>query len=163
MNATSIKFKCGHVDVQPNMPSDPDKFQKRVKWLETKPCIPCQRLTLNEANTHEAQELGLPPLRGSERQRTWANTVRNEKLKDLECWQRKLIVKYNIKERNGQIGKTQRKEWKAALEAFELVRSSWITNNDANFWLDKKAAEPMDYVKAEQRRILSGKEWYEVA
>ena len=79
---TQYEFACGHLGPKPaHMTAGPDL----AAWLKrNNQCLPCWTQSVAETNHRFADDHGLPPLRGSNGQIRWAETVRREKLEHLE-------------------------------------------------------------------------------
>jgi len=52
--------------------------QGKIDWLERQDCRECQRSVVLAAANQAAEEHGLPPLRGTEKQAAWATCIRAE-------------------------------------------------------------------------------------
>lgn len=57
--------------------------QRKIDFLETLPCVDCQRKAEREAAEKSATALALPGLVGSDKQVAWALTIRNGAIKEL--------------------------------------------------------------------------------
>ena len=78
-----IEYACGHTGTVQLFGKTADR-ERKVKWLETQICPACEKIEREQrykAEAAEAQqkadELGLPELKGTEKQINWALTIRD--------------------------------------------------------------------------------------
>src|SRR5580765_5805764 len=80
----TISYTCGHSGVV-NLIGPHHSREKRIAYLESGVCFECYKKQANEVAQEQAQELELPAIVGkSERQIAWAETLRIQKLSDIE-------------------------------------------------------------------------------
>lgn len=79
-----LTFACGHETRQQFYGPWRDR-ERRIEWLKTQPCAECRRQSVIEASKAsgatartqvEALGWGLPPLKGTDKQITWAQDLR---------------------------------------------------------------------------------------
>ena len=85
-----IEYACGHTGTVQLFGKTADR-ERKVKWLETQICPACEKKERQEryaAEAAEAQqkadELGLPELKGTEKQVNWALTIREQIYSDCK-------------------------------------------------------------------------------
>lgn len=78
-----VKHSCGHEETANLTGSSRDR-ERRLAWLESQPCRACQEEAAAKRNKEKEKELGLPDLEGSEKQISWATTIRLERYKELD-------------------------------------------------------------------------------
>ena len=79
----TIHHTCGHEERQQIYGHDRDR-QRKIEWLEGRPCDDCRRKQqLNQAKEVTA-DLGLPELKGTEKQLAWAEQLRAEVWTEIE-------------------------------------------------------------------------------
>ena len=89
----TINYSCGHAGTE-RLFGKTSERQKRVEWLESSGhCPACleqirseRQASANSAAQRWAAENNLPVLIGSEKQCSWAESVRQELLQDLPKW-----------------------------------------------------------------------------
>lgn len=78
----TITHTCGCKETVQLFGKESDRARK-TEWLETIPCVDCQRKAEREAAEKSAAALSLPGLVGSEKQVAWAITIRNIAINEL--------------------------------------------------------------------------------
>ena len=78
-----VTHSCGHEEEVNLVGSSRDR-ERKLAWLESQPCRACQEEAAAKRNKEREKELGLPDLEGSEKQISWATTIRLERFKELD-------------------------------------------------------------------------------
>ncbi len=81
---------CGH-DAELQLYGPGKERERRLRWLATVPCMDCKRAAEQAARAEasvaaaaQAEIAGLPNLTGSEKQVAWAETIRRDRLAQLD-------------------------------------------------------------------------------
>lgn len=80
MGKYDVKYSCGHSGVVELFGKMSDR-ESKIKWLESGICPDCYRKeqeALNAAKNAKAKEIGMPELIGTDKQITWAETIRRK-------------------------------------------------------------------------------------
>ncbi len=80
----TVTHTCGHEE-RVNLIGKPDYRDWRVRRLEEEDCFACRKASELQAAKQVAAEYDLPPLHGSEKQIEWAETIRVQKLDELDA------------------------------------------------------------------------------
>lgn len=80
----TINHTCGHQVTVQLFGKYADR-EKRIAYLETCECDECRKAKANAAAAAAKEKRGLPDLTGSEKQIAWANTIREQAYKALDC------------------------------------------------------------------------------
>ncbi len=82
MGRHTITFHCGHEESR-IIGGKLREQESKVAWLGTQDCWQCQRAAENAAAVETSAARGWPALTGSEKQVSWATSIRAEKLAAL--------------------------------------------------------------------------------
>ena len=80
-----VRYACGHEETV-TLYGPTRERERKLRWMEGVLCPECQKAKNEKAIQDRTKELGLPELRGSEKQIAWAQTIRLEKLDRLGGW-----------------------------------------------------------------------------
>jgi len=83
MASYKVNHTCGHV-VSHNLVGPHRYRESRLAYLERGECFDCFKQHSTEVAKEQAEELELPQLVGTEKQVAWAETLRIEKLNDID-------------------------------------------------------------------------------
>lgn len=105
----SVTFSCGHTATIQLFGKETDR-QRKIKWYEESGLCPdCYRKQQEEekkkreeAEAKEAKGLGLADLTGTEKQISWANSIRNSQIKDIEGYISNLNFHINAYRKNSE-------------------------------------------------------------
>lgn len=107
----------------------------------------CDECTNNNRNAEAirlaimAEELGLPPLTGSQDQIVWAESIRAQRIRQLkECWDEAIetIERNNVKENYPNL--------KAQWDKFEKAYHEILANNRAIYWIETRRKDAWDMI-----------------
>lgn len=79
----TIKRSCGHTEIVTVRFTNGAQRDGKFQYLEGFLCSECQHRTNSEKAAELAAAAGLPMLEGSEKQRIWAETIRQEMLREF--------------------------------------------------------------------------------
>lgn len=79
-----VQRRCGH-ETKETLYGPGKERDRRVAWLRTQPCLDCQRAAERDAAATQADAAGLPALAGSEKQVSWALTIRATALRAVDA------------------------------------------------------------------------------
>lgn len=113
----TINHTCGHQVTIQLFGAYKDR-ERRIAYLETCECDECRKAKANAAAAAAKEERGLSDLTGSEKQVAWANTIREQAYKALDC-----LTPYTDKEQVKTIVDGWRKKMDAQTQA-----KWWIDN-----------------------------------
>lgn len=123
-----ITHKCGHKSIA-NI-TGPDKNGRR-QWIADQKadelCYECAIAERNAAAVRNAETLGLPTLTGSEKQVTWATSLRQSIIDEMD----RLEVKA------GEIP-----------QSWINRRATLLAQSDAKFWIDNRELTAMQLMSA---------------
>lgn len=122
----TINHTCGHQVTVQLFGKYADR-EKRIAYLETCECDECRKAKANAAAAAAKEERGLHELTGSEKQVAWANTIREQVYKALDC-----LTPYTDKE---QV-KTIVDGWREKMNA----------QTQAKWWIDNRFDMPKPLV-----------------
>lgn len=80
MGKYDVKYSCGHSGTVELFGKMSDR-ENKLKWMESGVCPECyrkEREDLNAAKNAKAKEIGMPELIGTDKQITWAETIRRK-------------------------------------------------------------------------------------
>lgn len=90
----TVKFSCGHEGTV-NLYGRASDRERKLKWLETQLCWDCQKAEQEKKYKEEAEEgkefakeMGLPELTGTEKQISWALSIRKRILIEAESYKK---------------------------------------------------------------------------
>jgi len=93
-----VTYSCGHSERVKLFGPTRDR-ERKIEWMESRLCYDCfraklerDRLAASAAAAQQAEENGLPPLIGSEKQVAWAETIRLRRLSELDDSVQKALV-----------------------------------------------------------------------
>lgn len=124
----TITHKCGHIEEVQLFGKMEDR-ERRIAYLEAEECDECRKAKANAAAVAAKKERGLPDLAGSEKQVAWANTIREQVYKALDC-----LAPYTDKE---QV-KTIVDGWREKMNA----------QTQAKWWIDNRFDMPKPFCNA---------------
>lgn len=124
----TINHTCGHQVTVQLFGKYADR-ERRIAYLETCECDECRKAKANAAAAAAKEERGLPDLTGSEKQIAWANTIREQAYKTLDC-----LTPYTDKE---QV-KTIVDGWREKMNA----------QTQAKWWIDNRFNMPKPLVNS---------------
>ena len=78
-----IKHTCGHTSVQHIDGKSADQ-ERKAEWFRARPCLECLRAEEIAEAKAGADAKGLPSLVGSPKQIAWAETIRGNKMQELD-------------------------------------------------------------------------------
>jgi len=132
----TIRHICGHTETVQIFGSSRER-ENRERWLSQQVCIECRRRQQQQAAQVVTEKYALPPLEGSEKQKTWAISIRAE-------WLRRMI------EAAGRYGEKAAAVREALIEAAAQQRSAawWIDNR-----MDLNTALAPIYEEALRKKI----------
>lgn len=81
----SVTHKCGHT-VTHSLFGKESAREWRIQGLEAEDCLECKHARATAIAKEAAQEAGLPPLTGTEKQIVWAETLRAKAKRDLDAF-----------------------------------------------------------------------------
>lgn len=113
----TITHKCGHTEEVQLFGTYAERG-KRIALLEKQVCDECWKAKANAESEIAKNARGLTDLTGSEKQIRWANTIRENTYKALDC-----LAPYATHDR----AKAMVEKWKAKMEA-ETTAKWWIDN-----------------------------------
>ena len=161
----TITHECGHTEVVALFGKSSER-DRRIKWLESKPCRECIRAAEIDRAKAQEQEFGLPDLTGSEKQIAWAITIRARKVtefsettekaygrRDMILADREKYSKYSDKDLDEAMAKLDR-----ANTAMEWLYS---TKTDSKFWIENRdltSQELLNYALKESEIVIIGEE-----
>lgn len=138
----TITHECGHTEVVALFGKSSER-DRRIKWLESRPCRDCLRNSEIERAKVQGEEFGLPGLTGSEKQIAWAITIRSRKVtefsettekaygrRDMILADREKYSKYSDKDLDEAMAKLDR-----ANTAMEWLYS---TKTESKFWIENR-------------------------
>lgn len=142
----TINHTCGHsVEIQ-LFGKMKDRYS-RIEWLETQECEECKRAKANAAAAAAKEARGLADLEGSEKQVAWANTIRENAYKALEC-----LIPFSTNEKT----QAMMDGWKAMMDA-KLEAKWWIDNRyDMPKPFDFSSYENIPAKKAGMEKMAAG-------
>lgn len=113
----TITYKCGCTREVQLFGKFEDR-ERRIKWLETQTCLECQFEAENAHAAEAKEQRGLADLTGSEKQVSWANSIREAA---YEC----LDALYEYATDNN--GKQMLDGWRQKMDA-QTTAKWWIDN-----------------------------------
>ncbi len=142
MTKYTITHECGHTEEIALFGKSSER-DRRIKWLESRPCRDCLRNSEIERAKVQGEEFGLPDLTGSEKQIAWAITIRARKVtefsettekaygrRDMILADREKYSKYSDKDLDEAMAKLDR-----ANTAMEWLYS---TKTESKFWIENR-------------------------
>ncbi len=84
MSSYDVDYTCGHSGTV-NLVGPHRARESRIAYLENGECFDCFKQKSHEVAREQAEELELPVLVGTEKQIAWAETLRIEKLNEIEA------------------------------------------------------------------------------
>lgn len=138
----SITRSCGHDDVVQIFGTNRNgERDRREKWEASKPCDDCAKASreaahkaANEVSQQAAEKLALPDLLGSEKQVSWATTIRHNLLvKKAEVIEANIASHAAIPERAALAAKNK--------IDFEAAVAELTAQTSASWWIDNRANE----------------------
>lgn len=126
----TVKHCCGHEEVH-TLFGKRDQREWRLAKLAEEKCSECQakdRAAFNEKKAQENKEAGLPELAGTPKQVAWAESIRSEKIKELE--KLKSYISDNI-----------RPEAKHMLDGVLKIIDDTINQTSAEEWINNRSTE----------------------
>lgn len=121
----TINHICGH-SVEIQLFGKYADRERRIAYMETQECEGCRRRKANAAAAAAKADRGLPDLTGSEKQVAWANTIRENAYKALDC-----LAPFSINDR----AKDMVENWRAKMDA----------ETSAKWWIDHRYDLPSPF------------------
>lgn len=75
MGKYTVTHSCGHTEEVALFGPEKDRTSK-IQWMSKAPCLACKRAVETERANTATKDLNLPQLIGTEKQITWAQTIR---------------------------------------------------------------------------------------
>lgn len=138
----SITHTCGH-DEQVELFGKGTERQKKIAWMEQQDCRACRNGATNAAATTSNAAAGLPTLTGSEKQISWAETVRAAQLAMVA---RELN---NVAEAMARQGKTP-EQIVGAYAPIDVMVVKVQAQTSAAWWIDHRSDSLQTLLKAAQ-------------
>lgn len=145
-----VKHICGHTREVTLFGPTRDREHK-LEWMETILCPECQRAQAEQQERERTKEMGLPELTGTEKQVSWATTIRLEKLDILTNKQeeiQKRIEEYKQYIKREGLSEDRIAKAKARLEAAN--HNMWLVTEiisglsgitEAHWWIENRSAD----------------------
>lgn len=137
----NFTFSCGHEDSIQLFGKEKERQRKIEYFKEFGICKKCYREKIEQYRAEalskaieNAKIKSLPELKGSEKQITWALTIRDVFLEDIEKYSNEweqAVVKLGASEEQIKIGK----------EEFDIVKNFFINKTHSAFWIDNRDNE----------------------
>ena len=124
----TINHICGH-SVEIQLFGKYADRERRIAYLETQECDECRKAKANAAAAKAKAERGLPDLTGSEKQVAWANTIRENAYKALDC-----LAPFATNDQ----AKVMVENWRAKMDA----------KTSAKWWIDNRYDLPSPFANA---------------
>lgn len=121
----TINHTCGHQVTVQLFGKYADR-ERRIAYLETCECDECRKAKANAAAAAAKEERGLPELTGSEKQIAWANTIREQAYKALDC-----LKPFSTNDKT----EAMMDDWKAKMDA----------HTESKWWIDKRYDMPKPF------------------
>lgn len=149
----TITHKCGH-DEEISLFGPMDERERKIEWLESKPCKACKHAEDNKKAERNAVLMGfgftsiaedgsaLPALEGTPKQVTWAEDIRNSFIADL--WSLYLAGKSREFDRSTEIVSKMVGDTPIYMTGGEMARQIIDENSDdlkvtsAKAWIDDR-------------------------
>lgn len=165
MATYNITHSCGHTESHQlfGRHSGFNGRDSKIEWLSTQPCTNCwkveqdkkraEKIAQENARSKElAQRYGLPALSGSEKQITWATTIRQQMIDSMESF----------------ITECDKPEWAPKCDALrESFSAVVLSNTDARWFIDhrdfgtvqnKFGRQLVDWIKQNRSDVLSAQD-----
>lgn len=133
----NITHTCGHTE-RVDIIGHYTQREKRIEYLESKPCFDCiraEQAAAAKAAAAQVQESGLQlvALTGSPKQIAWAETIRGNTFAAIEAERQEF-------ERVGQINGHSLDELRSSPTAAQIERTRQVLAGkaDARFWIDNR-------------------------
>lgn len=134
-----VNYSCGHKGTV-NLVGKYVEREKKIEWMQQGVCPDCykaqqtaKREAENKAAVVAAADAGLPALKGSEKQISWANSIRADLITGLEKI-RTLAIEAN--------------QPQAIIDIIDGI----INNDAAKFWIDNRGYTPKQIVTMEVKK-----------
>ena len=124
----TVNHICGHT-VEVQLFGKMEDRYRRIEWLETQECEECRRAKANAAAAAAKDARGLADLTGSEKQISWANTIREGAYKALDC-----LAPFTTNDKVKAIVA----DWKSKMDA----------QTEAKWWIDNRYNMPKPLVNS---------------
>lgn len=118
----NINYTCGCEGKVELFGRHEDRY-RRIAYLETTECPSCRAAKANAAASAAKEERGLPDITGSEKQISWANSIREGAYKALDC-----LMPY-----------VKNDDAKKLVESWRIKMNAQTT---AKWWIDKRFSMP---------------------
>ncbi len=138
--AKQITFECGHTAPITGFRRAVDgneshaDFDRREEWLATQPCPACYSAAINA-------DADLPTLIGSDKQIAWAETIRAEKLAEMNRLAEQIDVNAAADKAHAENPKVASAD--QAREALASIRG----NTSSRFWIDNRSSSIVDLMR----------------
>lgn len=137
-----ITHTCGH-DEQVELFGKGTERTRKITWMESQDCRACRNDAANVAATKANEQAGLPSLMGSEKQVSWAETIRATQLAMIA---RELS---NVAEAMVRQGKTEA-QIAADRAPIDAMVAKVQTQTSAAWWIDHRSDSLQTLLKAAQ-------------
>lgn len=148
----NITHICGHNETHQLYGPGKDRTQ-RAKWLETTLCSDCykaeqerQKIESAQIAAEENKESGLPALEGTDKQITWAETIRAKIKAEMDS-----IISQIVTTEPQTSEQTQSKEW--AIEDAKII----LRQKKAAYWIDNRGMTARSLLKRRYDKRIADK------
>ncbi len=128
-----MQHACGHT-VDHNLTGPTSRREWLAGSMANDNCKDCQRAEANAKATSKNQEAGLPALEGSEKQISWAESLRAKRVKQLASLREDHA---DAKSRNSEAGERRAARYEPQIKAIEEL----LKSNSAKAFIDANAWE----------------------
>lgn len=142
----TITRTCGHDErIQIYGTNSHGERDRKAEWEATRECRPChdariaaERQEASEQATAAATEAGLPALTGSDRQVAWAETLRADRLRQIDTMiatETDRLARIDAEGRPADLIDRQRQ----GLDIIARLRDLAVSKTDAKWWIDYRS------------------------
>lgn len=127
----NVKCSCGH-EIEVEVFGSADERENKIKWYENHVCSDCYK-------AQQTADNGLPALTGTEKQISWAESIRAKRLDEVKA------LYHQTAERNRKVlaahpeRAADAKKAQDDLDKFYAQVMAWMQSKcDACFWIDTR-------------------------
>jgi hypothetical protein len=142
MTKITVQHVCGHEGIHAVSGSEQDQ-KLREEWLRRQPCQTCWREKQTGSASAQSQEWNLPPLEGSDEEKSWAEVIRMKAIAHNRDYHKKLTG-------NPELGKEEETMRTAILRAADDALRELESQQSAAWWI----AHRFDSLAAIRTRVV---------